>query len=72
MWTLEAQIFGCAVGRSFHGLPTVCFSHNVCLRKHGLLGGYLAGGAFYAHLEMSAASPRETDAHGAALQPNRL
>lgn len=58
MWTLEAQIFGRAVGRSFHGLPKVCVSHNVCLQKHLLLGGYLASGAFYAHSEMSAASPR--------------
>ena len=28
MWTLEAQIFGRAVGHSFHGLPKVCFSQR--------------------------------------------
>ena len=58
MCTQEAQIFGHTVGCSFHGLPKVCVSHNVCLQQHRLLGGYLASGAFYAHSEMSAASPR--------------
>lgn len=47
----------------FHGLLRVCMSS-----KHGLLGGCLASGAFYAHSEMHAASREETDAHSAALQ----
>lgn len=37
----------------FHGLLRVCMSS-----KHGLLGGCLASGAFYAHSEMHAASLR--------------